>query len=1274
MNPSNEVMNYPLQHLSIRVPWHDGGWTGSVCHRPTANTSCLKLKAIAPNKDDQAEEVIRGRSFAELLGSATSLPPCFDERAGFMAAYEIVRPKSHPYAKTSPQTHGHFRPTELRYPPYSAAAIPFRWLMREEIFGGRKGNQTGLANEYPIEDVSEEFEPKLPFRTSWIQDYRNHTALLNCFWSHVQPEESLVFFYAKQIPLVEDAGRRVLVGVGRVKQLRPLTEYEYAGAKKGDLRSLLWERMVMHSIRPGFVDGFLLPYHEALEESEDGHRFDPALVVAFAPDDHVQEFSYVTAHVSNDAAIGALLAIRDSLHCCTELFGYAAAEQERWIDQELGRLWQRRGPWPGLGAVLCATGVALGNFVAQYLVDQAGDHANPWPVWDQTLSMLGAMPQSLSRSIDKTIAASWKNMKPERRAFLDLLSRLSLTSDQAKVLATPEGRLAHGIALSDEAILENPYLLYEATRLLEHAVSIGIVDRGVFPSASVRRVSPIPEPSLVKTAVDARRLRALTIRTLELAADDGHTLQPRANIIQSLRDKQSNDDDSPTLVTADLLNVSENELFHGEVRVVKMADGSIAYQLERLAAAGDRIRKTVDKRVAAERHSLAIDWRQCLDQFLSAANVASSSDPQELAVEDLARQEKTAALAELAAARFSVLIGRAGTGKTTVLSVLCAQSQVNSAGVLLLAPTGKARVTMEEVARRAGSTNNRALTVAQYLSSSGRYDFASQRYRMLGKTGDEVVGTVIVDECSMMTEEMLAALFESLKKVERLILVGDYRQLPPIGAGRPFVDIVSQLQPGNFASSVPHVSRSFAELMIPRRQGSGDRADLVLASWFGGGETSAGDDQVFEILSGAIKSDSLQFKTWETPAELQALIPIVLREALEFEAELEDWQAFCKSLGGVQDQSGSFWFNNSWGDRKGAGAAAENWQILSPVRQKPWGVESLNRFIHQHFKSRQIEQAQNPGRYRIIPSPKGDEQLIYGDKVMNVRNRTVPKSRIYPRSESPGYLVNGEIGIAVGHRRTKMRNSNPETLEIEFSTQPGRTFTFYDSDFADDGEASLELAYALSVHKSQGSEFNTVILVLPRSPLMVTRELLYTALTRQKHKVIVLLQGTAIDLHRFSSEEFSASARRLTNLLRAPRPIQIKNGFLEEFLIHHTTRGELVRSKSEVIVANLLNAKQVDYSYEQQIELDGVPTGKFPDFTIEDDDSGVTYYWEHLGMLGNVGYKRRWEEKERWYLAHGILHWDAPEKTRRRLITTRDGTRGEIDSADIERLIETIFR
>src|SRR5690625_6582609 len=103
----------PLRHISIRVPWHDNGWNGTVCCGPKLNTACLKLKNIAENKDDDAEEELAGKSLKEL--SQSQFPPCVTERATFMADFAFERVHTHPFAAFA-ETHQHFRPTPLRYP------------------------------------------------------------------------------------------------------------------------------------------------------------------------------------------------------------------------------------------------------------------------------------------------------------------------------------------------------------------------------------------------------------------------------------------------------------------------------------------------------------------------------------------------------------------------------------------------------------------------------------------------------------------------------------------------------------------------------------------------------------------------------------------------------------------------------------------------------------------------------------------------------------------------------------------------------------------------------------------------------------------------------------------------------------------------------------------------------------------------------------------------------------------------------------------------------
>ncbi len=129
------------QHLSIRVPWHDSGWNGSVCRNPLGNTSCLVLKNIGECRDDAREAGCAGKRLDQL--PVKDWPPCVEERATFLAPFEITRTIEHVYAKGSPGTHGHLLPTKYRQPPFSAPAIPFDWLRRARVEG--ENGEPGLA-------------------------------------------------------------------------------------------------------------------------------------------------------------------------------------------------------------------------------------------------------------------------------------------------------------------------------------------------------------------------------------------------------------------------------------------------------------------------------------------------------------------------------------------------------------------------------------------------------------------------------------------------------------------------------------------------------------------------------------------------------------------------------------------------------------------------------------------------------------------------------------------------------------------------------------------------------------------------------------------------------------------------------------------------------------------------------------------------------------------------------------------------------------------------
>lgn len=341
-----------------------------------------------------------------------------------------------------------------------------------------------------------------------------------------------------------------------------------------------------------------------------------------------------------------------------------------------------------------------------------------------------------------------------------------------------------------------------------------------------------------------------------------------------------------------------------------------------------------------------------------------------------------------------------------------------------------------------------------------------------------------------------------------------------------------------------------------------------------------------------------------------------------------------------------------------------------------FGVTDINRLIHEQFRENFLQLATET-YYRRIPKPMGPERIVYGDKVINVTNHRPHEDRVYPKEGALHYLANGEIGIAVGWWRRKADRKSPKQLQVEFASQRGYTYGFYESDFKEEGEAPLELAYALTVHKAQGSEFGTVILLVPENHPIMSRELIYTALTRHKDRMIIMHQGARSALRSLADPFYSETARRRTNLLDDCKMVEVatrsgtQTRFLQEHLIHRTSDGRLVRSKSELLIAEALIANGIRFQYEEPLTLGG--RTRYPDFTIVDDISGRTIYWEHLGMMDREAYRRAWEEKKQWYLANGIRDWQEDEYASLVLVTTTEDSRTGLDMTVVREIVERLL-
>lgn len=539
-----------------------------------------------------------------------------------------------------------------------------------------------------------------------------------------------------------------------------------------------------------------------------------------------------------------------------------------------------------------------------------------------------------------------------------------------------------------------------------------------------------------------------------------------------------------------------------KVQVIESTDALPKfYQLSRLVEIKRVIQQFVEKRhTKGQRLTIDADWQKLVDLRLGPIDQKLPEYIKEN--EKKARLEKAVALGELATARFSVMVGPAGTGKTTVLDILCNLPEIKSKGVLKLAPTGKARVKLGSGAK----------TLAQFLYEYKRYDPQTNRCFMKDGNYYSEAKTVIIDEASMLTEDQLAALINCLSGVERFIMVGDFRQLPPIGTGRPFVDIVNYLEGGFDSKLWPRSGKGYAELtVVCRQRPSGisneqERMDVRLARAFSGNhEQDEGD--VFEMLFELSEYPELKLIQWDTPSELETK----LQENLESELGIKSKQRvkdFDFSLGGDNwSFESEFAIKSSF--KKEKSKSIESWQILSPVRGHGHGVITINQEVQKRYRG-DIKKLAYDYRSKRIPKPRGTDCIVYGDKVINNRNMSW-RSRfdnVFPDDENClRYIANGEIGVVIGkYRKQKEPWRGELPTEIVFSSQPGYTYKFTSYYFKEESESPLELAYAITVHKSQGSGFQTIFLILPSPCMLLSRELLYTALTRQENRVIIFHQ------------------------------------------------------------------------------------------------------------------------------------------------------------------------
>ena len=1192
-----------MKHISIRVPWHDSNWNGHVCKNPACNTFCKVLPRISMSRD--TADCLHASEDWSLLPQHER-PVCASENGGFMNQHSYKREFKHVYAGKGGR-HDVLKPTTIEIPAYSALAIPFRYMSLD--------SQSWLSDRHPeFHDVE-----KSPFNSSWLYGAERQLDILKWFRGNIEANESICVFYCKNGNPVDDEGRRMIVGMGEVTSVASIKLYD----TEADYTYPLWEMVVQHSIRQELQDskGFLLPYNQYLEFDEDYIQKKTGLTKEEALDEIkisldklgnteriFNELSYGCEFISNQSMLIILENARRALEAVMKhgLVGGDWQLQLRWINDSIAKVKSSISPFPSFAECLKAIGVNYSYLIERdILTAGCGKKDNPWRYYNDLMAGKLPVPNTVYFSELPAYKKSWEYRSDEGKRVLELLSRFELDADII-------GQYANN-AETYEKLLTNPYIISEkCAQDYDNRVNTQTIDFGVIPDVDIQGENIPTAPFAVRTLIDERRLRSMTVERLCSALDDGDTLLSIAELEQYVSDTLS---DTNSLLPNDYFLTVRG--FFSDELVYLPDDNPKALQLKEYA----EMERWLSKRLLARaknsvRNKLNVDWET---RAMSSSHYDKNNENSREAT-----RQQIEALEMMTDRKLSVLTGGAGTGKTTVVETFLSCSQIKNEGVLLLAPTGKARVRLGKMGKGV-----EAQTIAQFLVRQGFFDWD----RMLAidnPNGRQYANAanVIIDECSMLTTRDLYILLKALDlaKINRLILIGDPCQLPPIGAGRPFADLCYRLQNKD---TVPVLNSAITSLeTVVRTITTGESDILTLASWFSSKKPKKGADEIFNKMATGDLNGDLQVMTWTDESDLEKCL----------------MEALCIELGCTEDNLSAVLQHrlgiDSIKSLEANPNTIESVQVLTPVLNPIWGSLHLNECVQKWI-----------GTYDKEFIQFSTQKIYPKDKIMQLKNEKV---EAYP-SHQKYQLSNGQIGF--------VRSIYKGYANLIYAGIPNESFGKRGVS-GEDSETPIELAYSITIHKSQGSDFNTVVLVLPKFGRILTRELIYTALTRAKKKLILLIQDNVYWLWEKTKPQASILAQRNSNMFEQLVARENKSSIpYVEGLIHRTKNPNLmVRSKSEVIIANELISADIKFKYEEMFNRDGHQC--LPDFTFVDLSDEIII-WEHLGMLTVPEYKTSWEKKLKFYNSIGFIEGE-------NLFTTHDHENGSIDTTEIMKVIDKI--
>ena len=1211
------------------MAWHDSGWNGNICRDPEGNIYCRDSHSLLSTRIEKRIDLVvevdkRGKPFFEASDEGY-YPPCYwSINASGANSHEVYDP--HPFQGLKGRMGEYIQKT----PPYEALVQKnsiYTWCFK-------------LGFGAPPENYS----PKLEENT-------------RKYLGNIEEGNSLVFLYSNYSnPVNGDENRYLLLGVSRISGTEMPHNFDIPD---GDLSKIQSQRNMRYFPKQAWQfrvdldneEKVILPYYQFVDWYNQGPDYDKEkresvlqeVSVSVQKKSLIPHFKYVSMHIGHDKGIFLLYDLLRAVEKMKEhpdVVDYALLESSRVkIEKILDLAWKNRGKYPGIRNLLILFGGK----------EMTGDTLN------------SAVGETVSY-IDKSAGGqnSFMKSKPELDAENPRIRRLLvqvrnhweefrfLSQFDFSVLQFKNIR-ALIVDLGLEEFQSNPYLIYEKYNYAILDKPDGNVDESDY-GINVFQIDMalMPDVAYADWTTDffpesPQRLRALIAEILTEKAESGDTYLTREDILEQLKDY-------PLVYSFSNLEISKltlaklemtplfRERFYIEDRSFKHGDS--IYQLReysKLEAGIEKFINILTSRV------YALD-----DQRKSMLESMISNDRK--LFKDKLKEEERRKLYEMALTKgLVVLSGKAGSGKTSsIVNLVNEYIDHSKTPIFVFTPTGRSNMVirdrLDEQLDNMDENKVRVSTIHRFLysalfdslgsSNDGRNTYTNSyrdlrvkvwkmskliseflegdmsnldELQLLTKDMKFRPKVVIIDESSMINERLLGALFMLLDPdgIEHLYLVGDEKQLPPIGPGRPFADIIAHLKiSGN--------EENYLRLEANYRFSE----DLLI------GELSSllEDDEDTENLISEIlqKGDSsLEIAYFDSHNDLKKKIKKIankIRQDTRAAGTLSD--VFANVL---ENDDGTIDFNRL--------------QILTPKRYGRFASSYINNSVMKN------------GVAKYEPRTK----LICEENKYVDLNTDAGHTRILA-------LANGSLGYITSEGEVYFKELEElEKIDDIYLRMQLNKIKRNASESTISSERFISLGYSITVHKSQGSDYDHVILVLSESTKFLTKELFYTAVTRIKTKLHILINGNLIPkLPEFIGKilENSEINGRKTLLfeqkedLRRIYPVTLRDGTTIQ-----------TRSKIEKIIAKVLDSNNVDFVYEPRDLY--LQYYILPDFKV--NISGKSFYIEHLGLMDNKAYRKRWNKKLEKYKEMGLLD---------SLVTTTEGKESVNQDDAIMKIIE----